>query len=102
MAILVLVLVFRRPLMSVFERFVGSEGSKAELGPIKIELGKLALEGQQAVNSLNRINVVMAESRLLELEITEKTFGPMFTPEQRQKMKDHIGLLKELTEKSSS
>lgn len=75
MALLILISVFRRPILYVVERFISSEGGKAELGPIKIELGKLAQEGQQAVHNLNRINLVMAESRLLELEITEKLSG---------------------------
>lgn len=61
MALLILILVFRRPILNVVERFTSSEGGKAELGPIKIELGKLAQEGHQAVHNLNRINLVMAE-----------------------------------------
>jgi hypothetical protein len=102
MALLILIPVLRRPILHLVERFTSSEGGKAELGPIKIELGKLAQEGQQAVHKLNRINLLMAESRLLELEITERTFGPMFTSEQRQRMKEHIEELKLLTGESNS
>jgi len=40
---------------------------------------------------------LMAESRLLELEITAGSFGPMFSPEQRRRMDAHIAALKQLT-----
>jgi len=38
----------------------------------------------------------MAESRLLELEITATSFGPMFSPEQRERMRKHIESLQAL------
>lgn len=39
----------------------------------------------------------MAESRLLELEITEASFGPVFSEEQREKMRQQIDELRRLT-----
>ena len=80
------------------DRLIKAESGKAKVGPVEIELGKLAQEGKQAVHSLNRINYLMAESRLLELEITEGNFGPVFSSKQRERMKDHIEELKKLTE----
>jgi len=38
----------------------------------------------------------MAESRLLELEITEKNFGSVFSTEQREKLNSHIAELKNI------
>jgi hypothetical protein len=85
--VLIVTLIFRRPLLRFFDRFIRSdEGSKLEVASVKIELGKLARDGQDAVTNLNRINLLMAESRLLELEITETTFGPLFSDEQRERM----------------
>ena len=43
----------------------------------------------------------MAKSRLLELEITDGKFDPIFTPQQQEKMKKHIEELKQLTENDS-
>jgi hypothetical protein len=94
---LIIALIFRRPLLRLFERFTSSDEGKAEIGPVKIELGRLAREGQDAVNNLNRLNVLMAESRLLELEITEASFGPVFSEEQREKMRQQIDELRRLT-----
>lgn len=94
---LIIALIFHRPLVKLFERFTSSDEGKAEIGPVKIELGKLARQGQDAVNSLNRLNLLMAESRLLELEITEATFGRVFSEEQRERMKHHITELRQLT-----
>lgn len=96
-ATVVSVLVLRRPLQKLVDRLISSETGKAKIGPIEVELGKLAHEGQQAVNKLNRINYIMAESRLLELEITEGNFGPVFSKEQRDRMKQQIDELKKLT-----
>jgi hypothetical protein len=95
--ILMIALIFRKPLLRLLERFTSSDEGRAEIGPIKIELGKLVREGQDAVNNLNRLNVLMAESRLLELEITEGTFGPMFSDEQHARMKQQIDELRQLT-----
>jgi hypothetical protein len=66
-AVIVAVLVLRNPIKMLVERLIKSESGKAKIGPVEIELGKLAEEGKQAVQSLNRINYLMAESRLLEL-----------------------------------
>jgi hypothetical protein len=101
-AALLIVLIFRKPLLRVLERFTSSDEGKAEIGPIKIELGKIAREGQVAVNKLNRINILMAESRLLELEITETTFGGVFSIDQRDRMKQQIAELPRLTSPSES
>ena len=94
---LVAVLIFRRPLLALLNRFGSGHGSEAELGPLKIKLGVLAQEGQSAVGRLNRITELMAETRLLELEITSGNFGPMFTAEQRARMEGQIQELRQLT-----
>jgi hypothetical protein len=101
-AAIVAVLVLRRPIGSLVERLIRSDSGKAKVGPIEIELGKLAQEGHQAVDNLNRLNYLMAESRLLELEITEGNFGPVFSSEQRERMKNHIEELKKLTKPTAN
>jgi hypothetical protein len=96
--ILVIALIFRKRLLNVFDRFIGSdEGSKIEVASVKIELGRLAREGKDAVTNLNRLTVLMAESRLLELEITSRTFGAAFSNEQRERMNQQIDELRRLT-----
>ncbi|MBX9936089.1 MAG: hypothetical protein K2Y10_05805 [Burkholderiaceae bacterium] len=94
---LVIVLIFRRPLLDLIDRFSNSSGSKAEIGPLKIELGKLAEEGKDAVGRLNRTTELMAESRLLELEITSGMFGSIFSDEQRDRLERQIEELRMLT-----
>ena len=96
------VLVLRKPIRNLVERLINSESGKAKVGPVEIELGKLAEDGQQIVQSLNRLNLVMAESRLLELEITEGNFGPVFSTEQRDRMQKHIEELKRLTREAAN
>lgn len=95
---LVIAFIFRNPLLLFFERFSTSDESKAEIGPIKIELRNLAREGHDAIASLNRLNILMAETRLLELEITEGMFGSVFTDDQRARMKGQIEELRQLTD----
>jgi len=96
--ILVIALIFRKRLLSAFDRFIGSdEGSKIEVASVKIELGRLAREGKDAVSNLGRLTVLMAESRLLELEITAGTFGAVFSDEQRKIMNQQIEELRRLT-----
>jgi hypothetical protein len=98
----VIALIFRRPLLRLLDRFTTADQAKAEIGPLKIELGKLAEQGQIAVGTLNRLTLLMAESRLLELEITEANFGRVFSAEQRARMKQHIDELRQLTQKNTT
>jgi len=67
------------------------------LGPIEVELGKLLEKGEKVVSDLGRLNQLMAETRLRELEITEGMFGAVFTDEQRTRMQKQIEELKKLT-----
>lgn len=94
---LVIVLAFRKKLNRLFERFPGAHESKAEIGPLKLELGKLACEGQEAIGTVSRLSVLMAETRLLELEITEGKFGELFTKDRQSRMKKHIDELRAIT-----
>ncbi len=100
-AALIIALIFHRPLLGLLDRLTASDYGKAAVGPVKIELGKLAEQGKIAVGTLNRLNLLMAESRLLELEITEANFGRVFSGEQRARMKQHIEELRQLTEAST-
>ncbi len=97
-AIMAFMVISFRHQISEFIRELVKSGSirRAKIGPLEIELGQLAEQGKQAVNNLEKITHLMAESRLLELEITDGKFGPFFTDEQRSRMKKHIDELKEL------
>ena len=96
-AMIVAVLVFRKPLVQLVERLIDSGSGRARVGPVEIELGRIAEEGATAVETLRRLNVLMAESRLLELEITEEKWSSAFSPEQRSRMKEQIKELRTLT-----
>jgi hypothetical protein len=93
----VVVVVFRHQVRAIFERFVDSSGGKAVIGPLRIELGKLAEEGKTAVGRVNRVTEVMAESRLLELEITQQEFSTRFSDDQRRRLQQQIEELRTLT-----
>jgi hypothetical protein len=90
---------FRRPLRELIRQFTAGELRKARIGPLELEreLGELAVQGRQAVGDVRRLSELMAESRLLELEITEGMFGNILSPEQRARMLDHIEELRKLT-----
>ncbi|HEC27839.1 MAG TPA: hypothetical protein ENI67_10625 [Gammaproteobacteria bacterium] len=100
--VIISVLVLRSPIQKLVERLIKSESGKAKVGPVEIELGKLAEEGKDAVQTLNKLNLLMGESRLLELEITEGNFGAVFSDEQRERMKQHIEELRLLTSETAN
>ena len=64
MAVIIGLLVLRSPIRMLIDRLIKSESGKAKVGPVEIELGKLAEEGHQVISDLNRISYIMAESRL--------------------------------------
>ena len=53
-------------------------------------LEKLNEKGSEAINRLEEMTILMAESRLLEVEMFRGTFGQMFSPNQRAQMEAHI------------
>lgn len=97
--VLLSLIIFRKPLYKLIEQLTGADVKRAKVGPVEIEreLGNLAKEGKQAVEIMNRLNILMAESRLLELEITDGMFGSIFSSEQRQQMQKQIDELRKLT-----
>ncbi|MCM8595655.1 hypothetical protein [Accumulibacter sp.] len=46
--------------------------------------------GELAIGRLTRLTEIMAESRLLELEITAAMFGQLFAPEQVARLRRQI------------
>jgi len=99
----VALIIFRKPLHKLIDQLTGTDVKRAKVGPVEIEreLGNLAKEGKQAVETMNRLNILMAESRLLELEITDGMFGSIFSPAQRQRMREQIDELRKLTHKAT-
>ncbi len=90
----------RKPITLLMERLVSGQSGRAKIGPIEFELGKLAEDGRQAIDHLNRIHLIVAESRLLELEITQSHFSHSFSEEQNQKLSELIEDLKENVHKN--
>ena len=97
--ILLALIIFRKPLYKLVDQMTGTDVKRAKVGPVEIEreLSNLAKEGKQAVETMNRLNMLMAESRLLELEITDGMFGSMFSSAQRRRMQQQINELHKLT-----
>jgi hypothetical protein len=96
--VLLALIVFRKPLSKLIQELINENVKRAKVGPVEIEreLGKLAEEGKQAVENMNQLNILMGKTRLFELEVTEGKFGPVFSPEQRAQMQQHINELRTL------
>ena len=60
------------------------------------ELEKLNEKGNIVVERLDELTKLMAESRLLEIEVTFLNFGRVFTKDQNLKMQDHINRFKKI------
>ena len=72
-----------RPINLLFNRIVESNTAKAKLGFVELELGELAKKGREAVDNFNELTIVMAKTRLLELEVTRENFSPAFSSSQQ-------------------
>lgn len=92
---IIAIILLRKPIILMVNRLISGESGKAKIGPIEVELGKLAEDGRKAVNSLNEINYIIAKSRLLELEITKSHVSQSFSDEQQLQLTKIIGELKE-------
>jgi len=100
-ACLVAVLVLHRPIARLINRLVHSEkGGEVDLGPVKVKLGEVAEGGERAVRALNDLNLVMADSRELELRITDRMFGLPLQPSEREQLQQHIEKVRQLRAES--
>lgn len=72
-----------RPINLLFNRIVESNTARAKLGFVELELGELAKKGREAVDNFNELTIVMAKTRLLELEVTKENFSPAFSSSQQ-------------------
>lgn len=96
--VIVSVFLLRQAILKIVDRLVSGESGKAKLGFVEIELGKLAKDGREAVDNLNEVSMVLAKSRLLELEITRDNFSTAFTVEQERELNKLISKLREAIE----
>lgn len=72
-----------------------------EVTEIRREFDEIASKSKEAVKSIGRLNKIMAESRLLELEITATMFGNLLSPDQRKRMQKHINELRNIIDTES-
>jgi hypothetical protein len=61
-----------------------------------LELEKLNQRGNEAIGILLELTKLMADSRLLEIEMFQDNFGAVFSKEQNQRMKTHHEQLKKI------
>jgi len=64
------------------------------------KLSELAEKGSDAIEELRKLNLIMAESKLLELKVTRKTFGGFFTEEEQNQFDKNIDDLKSVLSSS--
>lgn len=93
-SIIGMVLMFK-PINLLLRRLADSNTAKAKLGFVELEIGELTRKGKAAVDSMNSLSLVMAKTRLLELEVTKANFSRSFTSEEQIKLN---GLILELRE----
>jgi hypothetical protein len=60
-------------------------------------VSRLTEDSQTVIARLHQLTELMAESRVLELEITLSRFQHTFSAEERERMQAHINKLRELT-----
>ncbi len=99
--VLITILVLRKPILDIASRLISSDNSKIKLGIIEADLGTLTKKGNEVIDNLNRLNVVMAESRLFELNVTRDKFESMFSEEEHASMQQHISDLQDLLSRFS-
>jgi hypothetical protein len=99
LVVIIVLIIFKNPINNIIKRLIDSDSGKARIGLFEIELGKVAEKSENVINNINKLNYLMAESRLLELEITNNKFSIVFSQEQNIKMNEHIKELKKLIKK---
>lgn len=71
-----------------------------DFADIHPNLREITASGKRAVETIYRLNKIMAESRILELEITTSMFSQIFTRVQQDQMLKHINELKQIMKDS--
>ncbi|RTY58344.1 hypothetical protein EKL29_09285 [Pantoea sp. YU22] len=83
---IICMIIMFNPIRLLLKRLAESNTAKAKLGFVEIEIGELAKKGKAAVDSINELNLIMAKTRLLELEVTKANFSMSFTGEEQLKL----------------
>jgi|GEM_PF-1880971 len=65
------------------------------------QLSELAEEGSNAIEELKKLNMIIAESRLLELQVIRATFGTFFSVNEIEKFDQNIDSLKKVLNKEN-
>jgi hypothetical protein len=65
-------------------------------------VARITQDGKAAVDRLHQLVELIAESRLLELEITAETFGPRFSADQRRRLESQIRAFRQIVERSGA
>lgn len=94
------IIVFVWPIYRLISRLSDKDLKRVKLWLLEYEKGfeQIVKEGSGAVERINRLTILMAESRLLELEITQQSFGSWFTPDKQQRLEQHIDELRKIIE----
>lgn len=100
--ILIVAIVLRGEIKRLVSGFLSRSGGDFEFGPVKIRLGELVNEGQDAVARLNKISIAMAESRIIEINVMLE--GPtrmLLSDKQQQELGNNLDDLRKVVEVAS-
>lgn len=67
-AAIIIVVLLKRYVYKFLDRIIDSENSELEIGPIKAKLGELVDKGSHTIDDLEKLQILMAETRLTELK----------------------------------
>jgi hypothetical protein len=92
----VVIYVFREPLHALFAATAEYRISKLRVGGLTVELNELRREGKEAVDRFNQLSLLMAESRIIEWEITAQTVGALLPADKVAEMEKKLDRMREL------
>jgi hypothetical protein len=98
-AVVILALMFKAPLRVFVEQFLQSSNAKLKVGSVEVELGNLVAENKEVLSGINELHLLIAKSRLIELQFAQRNMAHGFRGEELPDLRE---IIKQLEHKLSS
>ena len=101
-AAIVIIFFLKDYVQKFLDRLLDSKNGELEIGTVKAKLGELVENGRNVIDDLGELQILLAETRLIELKFAERNMGHGFKPEEIEKLKSQISKLTELLNSNKS
>lgn len=101
-AAVIIVVLLKQYVYKFLDRIIESKNSEVEIGSIKVKLGELVDKGSHTIDDLEKLQILMAETRLTELKFHKENARRMGFSVNSEEIESQISALENLINSNKS